>query len=120
EDAFQATFLVLARKAGAIASRHLLANWLYGVAYNTSLKAKATIGKRQARETSMAHTAEPAAASTTTDMEMHALLDQELSRLPDKYRIPILLCDLEGKSHKEASQQLGWPQGTVSGRLARA
>jgi RNA polymerase sigma factor (sigma-70 family) len=120
EDAFQATFLVLVRKAAGIASRELLANWLYRVAYQTALKARAMAGKRRRRETQMSEMPEPEAPPQDLWSDLQSLLDRELSWLPDKYRVPILLCDLEGRSRTEAARQLGWPEGTLSGRLARA
>jgi RNA polymerase sigma factor (sigma-70 family) len=120
EDAFQATFLVLARKAASIASRSALANWLYGVAYNTALKGRAANARRRAREKQVKEVPEPAGAEPDTPGDdLQALLDQELSRLPDKYRAPIVLCDLEGKTRKEAARQLGCPEGSLSSRLAR-
>jgi RNA polymerase sigma-70 factor (ECF subfamily) len=120
EDAFQATFLVLVRKAAAIASRELLANWLYGVAYRTALKARAANARRQARERQVPAMPEPEAVPQGLWHDLRPLLDQELSRLPDKYRVAIILCDLDGKTRQEAARQLGWPEGTVAGRLARA
>jgi RNA polymerase sigma factor (sigma-70 family) len=120
EDAFQATFLVLVRKAASIVSRELLANWLYGVAHRTALKAKATAAKRQRKERPMAEMPEPEAALQDRRHHLLPLLDQALSNLPDKYRVAIVLCDLEGKTRKEAARQLGCPEGTVAGRLARA
>ena len=120
EDAFQVTFLVLVRKAASIASRELLPNWMYGVAYQTALKARATTAKRRGRERQVTEMPEPEAVQQEIWHDLQPLLDQELSRLPDKYRIPIVLCDLEGKTRKEAAQQLGCPEGTVAGRLARA
>ena len=117
EDAFQATFLVLARKASAIARRELLGNWLYGVAYRTALRARAQAARRQAREKEMAR---PEAVPEETPDELLALLDQEVNRLPDRYRLPIVLCELEGKTYREAARLLGWPEGTVAGRLSRA
>jgi RNA polymerase sigma factor (sigma-70 family) len=120
EDAFQATFLVLVRKAASIASRELLANWLYGVAYHTALKARATGATRRGRERQVPEMPEPAVVEQNLCPDLRPLLDQELSRLPDKYRIVIVLCDLEGKTRKEAAQQLACPDGTVAGRLARA
>jgi RNA polymerase sigma factor (sigma-70 family) len=120
EDAFQATFLVFVRKAASIASRQLLANWLYGVAYQTALKARATVAKRKARERQVAEMPEPAVTEPDLWWDLQPLLDQELSHLPDKYRVVILLCDLQAKTRKEAAGQLGVPEGTVAGRLARA
>jgi RNA polymerase sigma factor (sigma-70 family) len=120
EDAFQATFLVLVRKAASIASPEMLANWLYGVAHQTALNARAVAAKRRARERQVTEMPEPAVVQQELWHDLQPLLDQELSRLPDKYRIPIILCDLKGKTRKEAARQLGCPEGTVAGRLARA
>src|SRR5206468_4459561 len=91
----------------------------YGVAYQTARKARATAAKRNARETLVTEMPEPDAPEQDIWHDLQPLLDQELSRLPDKYRVPIILCDLEGKTRKEAARQLGWPEGTLSGRLAR-
>jgi RNA polymerase sigma factor (sigma-70 family) len=119
EDAFQAVFLVLVRKAASILPRARVGNWLYGVAHKTALKAKAMSRTRRAKE-------QHAAASPTRDaMEdgwasLLEVLDGELSTLPEKYRTPIILCDLEGLSYREAAARLGCPQGTLSGRLTRA
>jgi RNA polymerase sigma factor (sigma-70 family) len=120
EDAFQATFLVLVRKAARIASRELLANWLYGVAHQTALNARAMVARRKGRERQVAEMPEPAVAERELWRDLQPLLDDELSRLPDKYRVVIVLCDLEGKTRKEAARQLGRPEGTVAGQLARA
>ena len=120
EDAFQATFLVMARKGHSIAHRELVANWLHGVAYQTAMKARATRAKRRMREVRTTDLPEPEAASHDLRDDRTEWLDRELSRLSDKYRIPIVLCELEGKTHREAAVQLGWPIGTVSGRLSRA
>jgi RNA polymerase sigma factor (sigma-70 family) len=120
EDAFQVTFLVLVRKAASIASRELLANWLCRVAFQTALKVRSTAAKRRIREKQITELPEPELAPKDIWHDLQPLLDQELSRLPDKYRISIVLCDLEGKTRKEAAQQLGCPEGTVAGRLARA
>ena len=119
EDAFQATFLVLVRKAAAIASPELLANWLYGVAHQTALKARATTAKRRARERLVTEMPEPNAAEQDLWTDLQPLIDQELSRLSDKYRVAIVLCDLEGKTRTEAARQLGVPEGTLAARLAR-
>jgi RNA polymerase sigma factor (sigma-70 family) len=120
EDAFQATFLVFVRKGASIASRELLANWLYGVAHHTALKARATAARRKGRERQVLEMPEPAVAEQDLWRDLQPLLDEELSRLPDKYRVVIVLCDLEGKTRKEAARQLACPEGTVAGRLARA
>jgi RNA polymerase sigma factor (sigma-70 family) len=120
EDAFQATFLVLVRKAASVVPREMVANWLYGVAHQTALKAKATAARRKGRERQMTEMPEPAGAEQEPWRDLQPLLDGELSRLPDKYRAVIVLCDLEGKTRKEAARQLGVPDGTVAGRLARA
>jgi RNA polymerase sigma factor (sigma-70 family) len=120
EDAFQTTFLVLTRKAASIASRELLANWLYGVAHQTALKARATAAKRSQRERPVKETPEPAVAGRDRWDDLKPLLDAELSRLPAKYRVVIVLADLQGKTRKEAARQLGLPEGTVASRLARA
>src|SRR5579871_6288456 len=116
EDAFQATFLVLVRKARSIRRPELLGNWLYGVAYRTALAARGAAVKRRAKERDMA---KPEAVEEDGTQELAALLDRELVQLPEKYRVPIVLCDLEGKTRKEAARQLGWPEGTINGRLAR-
>jgi RNA polymerase sigma factor (sigma-70 family) len=121
EDAFQATFLVLVRRAAAISPREMVANWLYGVARQTALKARATGAKRQVREKQVNQGPEPEAQSEP-DLwrDLQPLLDRELSRLPAKYRLAIVLCDLEGMSRKEAAGQLGIPEGTLSSRLTTA
>jgi RNA polymerase sigma factor (sigma-70 family) len=116
EDAFQATFVVLARKAASLRQRGLLGNWLYGVAHNTALKARAMNQKRRAKEQ---HGAARVAAPDGAWQELQGVLDEELSRLPEKYRVPIVLCDLEGKAIKDAARLLGVPQGTAASRLAR-
>jgi len=120
EDAFQATFLVLVRKAASIMPREMVANWLYGVAHLTALKARATAARRKGRERQGAEMPEPEVVQHDPWHDLQPLLDQELSRLPDKYRSVIVLCDLEGKTRKEAAEHFGCPEGTVAGRLARA
>jgi RNA polymerase sigma factor (sigma-70 family) len=120
EDAFQAAFLVLVRKAGSVRPRGMVGNWLYGVAHQTALKARSTQAKRRAREKQVADMPEPAAvAQQDPATNWQPLLDAELSRLPDKYRTAIVLCDLEGKTQKEAARHLGCPEGTLSARLSR-
>jgi RNA polymerase sigma factor (sigma-70 family) len=133
EDAFQATFLVLVRKAATVVPREAVANWLYGVAFQTARKGRAMAIKRRAREKQLAALPEPSqaaasgsasrrTASSTSDdwSDLQPILDQELSRLPDKYRLPVVLCDLQGKTRKDAAGQLGCPEGSLSGRLSRA
>src|SRR5271165_4953421 len=95
EDAFQATFLVLARKAGSVVPRELVGNWLYGVAYRTALKAKAVAARRRVRERQVVEMPEPPAPSGDVWPDLRPLLDRELERLPEKYRVPVVLCDLE-------------------------
>jgi RNA polymerase sigma factor (sigma-70 family) len=118
EDAFQATFLVLVRKAASVRPRERVANWLHGVAWHTAQKARATAGRRRAKERRAGEMRGPHASKDIED-PLLSLLDDELRRLPENYRLPIVLCELEGKTHQEAARQLGWPVGTVSGRLSR-
>lgn len=118
EDAFHATFLVLVRKAGSIAKRQLLGNWLYGVAYRTARAARSAVERRRAKEAKAVPRQQ--SLEESAGQELLPLLDYELSRLPDKYRIPVILCELEGKSRPDVARQLGLPEGTLSSRLARA
>jgi RNA polymerase sigma factor (sigma-70 family) len=120
EDAFQATFLVLVRKAAVIQRKELLASWLYGVAQQTAIRARALAAKKGQRERQVTTMPESAAVERDLWDSVQPLLDQELSRLPEKYRALVILCDLEGKTRKEAAQELDCPEGTVAGRLARA
>jgi RNA polymerase sigma factor (sigma-70 family) len=120
EDAFQATFLVLLRKATTIVPREMVGNWLYGVAHQTALKARATRAKQRAREMQVMELPEPATPAQQLWNDLQPILDQELSGLPDKYRAVFVLCELEGKTGREAARQLGVPEGTVASRLARA
>jgi RNA polymerase sigma factor (sigma-70 family) len=119
EDAFQATFLVLARKAGSVPWREDAANWLYAVALRAARKVRARADRQRRLEGEVAMTP-PIDAPEGPDAETSAVLTEEVGRLPDKYRRPVVLCYLQGKSYGEAAQLLGWPEGTVSGRLARA
>ncbi len=120
EDAFQATFLVLVRKAATITKRETMGGWLYGVARKTALKAREAGERRRAKERRVGEMSPRQTHSADGGWELQAVLDQELGRLPDKYRVPIVLCDLEGRTRRQAARQLGWPEGTLSGRLARA
>jgi RNA polymerase sigma factor (sigma-70 family) len=119
EDAFQATFLVLIRKATSIAAPELLANWLYGVARQTALKARAMSAKRMAREKQLTDIPEPATNDKGLWNDLRPLLDREIGCLPEKYRAAIVLCDLEGQTRAQAARQLGVPDGTLGARLAR-
>jgi RNA polymerase sigma factor (sigma-70 family) len=119
EEAFQATFLVLVRKAASVLPRGMVANWLYGVAHRVALHARRTTARRRSRERQVAQMPEPGVAGQEPGHDLLPLLDQELARLPDKYRVAIVLCDLEGKTRKEAARQLGCPEGTLAARLAR-
>jgi RNA polymerase sigma factor (sigma-70 family) len=117
EDAFQAAFLVLARKAGRPGLHDSLANWLHGVAYRTALKARTAEARRRARESAVAVRDETVIPAYD---DWRPLLDRELSRLPDKYRVPVVLCELEGRPRKDVARQLKLPEGTLSSRLAAA
>jgi RNA polymerase sigma factor (sigma-70 family) len=120
EDAFQATFLILVRKASAIRDPELVANWLFGVARQTAHKARVVAARRRLRERQVQEMPEPVAPACAAEPDLRPLLDRELAGLPEKYRILILLCDLEGKTRKEAARQLNVPEGTLAGRLIRA
>lgn len=120
EEAFQATFLVLARKARSCVRWNTLAGWLHEVAQRTALNAKRRRAKRHVREQQVAQTPEVSAQENNVWADVVPILDQELSRLPEKYRVAIVLCDLEGQSQKDAAQVLGCPEGTLSSRLTRA
>jgi RNA polymerase sigma factor (sigma-70 family) len=119
EDAFQATFLVLVRKAASIVPRAMVGNWLYGVAYRTAQKAKAMNARRRWKEGQVQPMARSEMRSDDVWLDLQPLLDRELERLPPKYRSLVVLCDLEGKTRKEAARHLGLAEGTVSSRLAR-
>jgi RNA polymerase sigma factor (sigma-70 family) len=118
EDAFQATFLILARKAGSIVPREQVGNWLHGVALRTALEARARRARRRARERQVNDMPHPTVSAEVNWEALHRLLDQELNRLPVKYRSALILCELEGRSRKEAARQLGLAEGTLSSRLA--
>ena len=119
EDAFQVTFLILARKAAAISRRQLLANWLFGVARRAALNMRAMRARRARHEQSCGDLPDVQATVETPWDDIHAVLDEELARMPTKYRLPLLLCGLEGMTHADAGKYLGWPTGTVAGRLSR-
>jgi RNA polymerase sigma factor (sigma-70 family) len=120
EDAFQATFLVLSRKAGRIRWQADVGNWLYAVAMRTAMKAKSGASRRCAREGPLQDMPVAEANGESTWPELRPILDEELNRLPLKYRAPVVLHYFEGKTYAQAAQALGWPAGTVSTRLAQA
>ncbi len=120
EDAFQATFLVLVRKAGSIGERDLLGPWLYGVAHRVALKARGVAARRRGREGDRLTEDPPTDVADGPWLDFRPALHEELDRLPEKYRKPVVLCHLQGLTHSEAAQELAWPVGTVSVRLARA
>lgn len=123
DDVFQATFLVLAKRGRQMETWPSVAGWLVQVARRTALQARAKSGRRARHEqqaaamTPTSMTAEP--AEVVSQREFSRLLDAELARLPSKYRTPLVLCHLEGQTKEETARQLGWPVGSVSGRLAR-
>ena len=118
EDALQATFLVLARKAASLAVGESLGCWLYGVAYRAALEAREFNARRRARERPMRDVPHPE-VMPGEGQDWRPLLDRELSLLPEKYRAPIVLCDLEGRSRRDGARLLGVAEGTLSSRLAR-
>lgn len=120
EDAYQVTFLVLVRKAATILPRHMVANWLHGVAHQTALKARTMATRRRAREKQVAQMPEAEIQAPECWSDLRPLLDKELRKLPDKYRAVLILCDLENQTRKQVARRLGLPEGTVAGQLARA
>jgi RNA polymerase sigma factor (sigma-70 family) len=120
EDAFQATFLVLAGKATSIRKTEALASWLHGVAHRVALRAKRDAGRRHAHEREARPMSARAQAREAEWHEVQAVLDEEIGALPEKYRAPFVLCFLEGKSRAEAARELGLKEGTVWSRLSQA
>jgi RNA polymerase sigma factor (sigma-70 family) len=120
EDAFQATFIVLVRKAASVRRHESVGSWLYGVAYRTALEAKGRLARRRVRERQVRDMPEPTAEPEAELRELLPVLDRELSHLPERLRSAVVLCDLEGKTRGEAARLLGVPEGTLSGRLTTA
>ncbi len=118
-DAFQATFLILVRKAGSLWVRDSLGPWLHGVALRVANKAKVAAARRKAHERKGGEIAVETKTVRTPPDDLGRTLHDEIERLPGKYRAPIVLCYLEGQTHEGAASALGWPVGTVRGRLAR-
>jgi RNA polymerase sigma factor (sigma-70 family) len=119
EDVFQATFLLLARKAGRLPGSASLAAWLHGVARRVALKARTAAARRLRREQRRAVPPAARDADELTWRDLRHLLDAELARLPAAYREPLILCYLEGLSHREVTDRLGWSPATLRGRLER-
>jgi RNA polymerase sigma factor (sigma-70 family) len=122
EDAFQAAFLVLSRKAAVVHPRAALAAWLHGVAHRVALKARSAKARQFSRARPLLTppadpSADPLAEISARDML--AVVDEEVRRLPEMFRLPVILCCLEGRSQEEAARQLGWTPGSVKGRLER-
>ena len=120
EDAFQATFLVLTRKAAVLRPEKSLAGWLYAVAGRIAQKARMAAARRRTHEQRAARTVAEHPLDEISVREARAVLDQEMARLPDKLRLPLVLCYLEGRTRDEAAQHLGWPTGTLKSRLEQA
>ena len=120
EDAFQATFLVLARRAATLDGRGSLGNWLYAVAYRTAIKARQSAARRRARELQVLNMSTVLSSEEEEWSDLRPLLDEELNQLPVKYRAPLVLCYLEGKTQEQAARELGWPTGSMSRRMNRA
>jgi RNA polymerase sigma factor (sigma-70 family) len=122
EDAFQATFLVLVRRARQLAPRDAIGPWLHGVAARVALRARSETARRRRLAPIACDLADAAAAAepALADRELGEVLERELAQLPTKYRAPVVLCYLEGQTHEQAARELAWPLGTVKGRLARA
>jgi len=120
EDVFQAVFLVLVQKSASIRRPELLANWLYGVACRIARKARIRAIRQEARERKAEKMPTHEQFLDLEWAELKKVLDEELSRLPEKYRAPLVLCYLRGHTNAEAAEQLGWPSGSISERLAQA
>ena len=124
EDAFQATFLVLVRRAAAIRDGERVGRWLHGVAHRVAVRARAHSARRFVHEQSVDEPIESRTAASASDAaerrELASIVDEEVTRLPSNLRAPVVLCYLEGMSHDEAARRLRWPVGTVRSRMARA
>lgn len=121
DDAFQASFVVLARRAASVRPREQVGNFLYGVAYRTALKARMVLARRRSREKQVETMPEPTAPAARTDWtDLLPVIDEELAKLPDKLRLPVVLCDLEGRPQREVAKHLDVPPATLATRLASA
>ncbi len=120
EDAFQATFLVLARKASSVRGGDALGGWLHRVAYRVAVQANIEARRRSRRESEVSTMEIPAATRTGLDGDLHAIVHEEIDRLPDRHRLPVVLCDLEGLSYDQAASRLDWTVPTLRCRLSKA
>lgn len=120
QDAFQATFLVLVEKARSLWVQDSLGPWLHRVAYRVSSRARASRARRREHERRVAETRPIVYSGESNGDDLAAVLHQEIDRLPERYRVPLVLCDLEGCTHVQAARHLGWPVGTIKSRLGRA
>ncbi len=121
EDAFQATFLTLARRAKSVARREAIAGWLYHVACHTAQDARKRLHRRREQIGATPELLDSHDPSTEAAVrELHGLIDDEVQRLPEQFRLPFILCRLEGRSNAEAAQILRCPVGTIESRLTRA
>src|SRR6516164_2154989 len=120
EDAFQATFLVLVRNARSIRKSESVGSWLYGVASRIARRAKEVRARRAVQEVDLPNIAAPESCPDSLVRDLRPVLDEEVNRLPPKYRLPFVLCHVEGKTNEQAARELGCPVGTVLSRLARA
>ena len=119
EDVFQATFLILARKACSIRRREAVGSWLYQTAYRLAQKTRARAEQERRREDRVAAAAQTNPVDDVGWREVRDIIDAEVARLPDKNRAAILLCYFEGRTQEDAARQLGWPARTLQARLAR-
>ena len=120
EDAFQATFLVLVRKAESLRGHEMITNWIYGVALRSARKERANTARRRDVERQAAGRRSEWPSDELENAELRSVIDEELGMLPEQYRLPVILCYLEGLRHEEIAQRLGCPVGTVESRLSRA
>ena len=121
DDAFQATFLVLIKRAGSIRDRALVAPWLYGVALKVARRARVESARRKARERLAVVAEEETAEGLDSGWsELRTLIDEEIGRLSEPHRRAVVLCDVEGLTREEAASRLGWSVNMVRGRLERA
>jgi RNA polymerase sigma factor (sigma-70 family) len=119
QDAFQATFLVLVRRASSIRNRDSVASWLYGTALRVARFSKSESTRRRIRERSAARFRATTEARTPPDLEVSSTLLGELAKLPERYRVAVVLCYLEGRTCEQAASELGLPVGTIKSRLSR-